>query len=90
MELSQILSLNFSTEVNTKNLPLNIYAVRLLNKKTNEVMDISLQHNGFCPSLSTESEHSNYGEYLSNLENSIIIEFCKSKKTNNTNDFLNI
>lgn len=90
MELVQILSINFSIEKNKKNLPINIYALRLLNKKTNEITDIAIQHNGFCPSISSEREQSNYNDYLSNLEYSIINDFSKSKKIRKTNDFSSI
>lgn len=86
MEKLQILSLNFSVEKNKKNLPINIYAIRLINNKTNEEIDILLNHNGYCPTISSEREQSNYNDYLSNLEYSVINEFCKSKKIKLTDD----
>ena len=45
MEKLQILALNFSVEKNKKNLPINIHAIRLINNKTNEEIDILLNHN---------------------------------------------
>jgi hypothetical protein len=85
MEVTQLLSLNFSLEINQKNLPKNIYGLKLLNEKTNEMVSLFICHNGHCPNISSEREQSNYNDYLSNLETSIINEYCKLNKIKNLN-----
>lgn len=83
MEATQFLSLNFSLEENNNVLPKNIYGLRLFNKKTNELISLLVEHNGYCPNISTEREQSNYNDYLSNLEVSVIKEYCKSNNIKN-------
>ena len=80
MEATQLLSLNFSLKTNQKDLPKNIYGLKLINEKTNEIVSLYINHNGYCPNISSEREQSNYNDYLSNLENSIINEYCKLNK----------
>ncbi|MFA9290055.1 MAG: hypothetical protein ACEQSF_02375 [Solirubrobacteraceae bacterium] len=84
MEATQLLSLNFSLKVNQKDLPKNIYGLKLLNEKTNETVSLFISHNGYCPNIYSEREQSNYNDYLSNLESSIINEYCKLNKIKNT------
>lgn len=72
---TEILNSNFDLQ-NVK-YPKNVYALRISDEKGN-VYDISVTHNGFCPNISTERERSNFNDYLSNLENSIVSEFFKS------------
>lgn len=74
---TEILNCNFNLE----NIvyPKNIYALRISDEK-GSVYDISVLHNGFCPNITTEREQSNFNDYLSNLEYSIVSEFFKSIK----------
>jgi hypothetical protein len=85
MDVAQLLTLNFSLEINQKGLPKNIYGLKLLNEKTNETVSLFVNHNGYCPNISSEREQSNYNDYLSNLETSIINEYCKLNKIKNSN-----
>jgi hypothetical protein len=84
MDAAQLLSLNFSLKINQKNLPKNIYGIKLFNEKTNEIISLLIHHNGYCPNLSSEREQSRYNDYLSNLETSIINEYCKLNKIKNS------
>lgn len=84
MEAKQLLSLNFSLKINQKDLPKNIYGLKLLNEKTNETVSLFINHNGYCPKIYSDREQSNYNDYLSNLETSIINEYCKLNKIKNS------
>ena len=88
MQTQDLSKYNF--DVQTKNLPVNIYGLRILdlNKKQNH--DIVISHNGYCPNISTEREQSNYNDYLSNLENSLLIEFEKATKIKNYTRILEV
>lgn len=79
---SQDLS-RFNFEVQTKNLPSNIYGLRILDLDKNQNHDLIITHNGYCPNINTEREQSNYNDYLSNLENSLLVEFEKTTKIKN-------
>ncbi len=72
---TEILNANFDIE-NVK-YPKNIYAVRI-SDEMDTTYDITVQHNGYCPNISTEREQSNYNDYLSNLHNTVIDEFFKT------------
>jgi hypothetical protein len=76
----------FSFEVQTKNLPVNIYAIRILDTDKNQIHDVCISHNGYCPNISTEREQSNFNDYLSNLEYGVINEL--KKKINIKNNIL--
>lgn len=78
MQLQDLSKYNF--EVQTKNLPINIYGLRILDLEKNQNHDIVISHNGYCPNICTEREQSNYNDYLSNLESSVLSEFEKSTK----------
>ena len=78
---TEILNLNFSIEQNKKNLPSNIYALRVLNVDENEIFEVAINHNGHCPELNSEREESIFTEYLCNLEYNLIEEYFKYKKT---------
>jgi hypothetical protein len=84
---TEILNSNFDLE----NIiyPKNIYALRICDEKGN-VYNISVSHNGFCPNISTEREQSNFNDYLSNLEYSIISEFFKSTNKRTPKNYNNI
>jgi hypothetical protein len=88
MQTQDLSKYNF--DVQTKNLPINIYGLRILdlNKKQNH--DIVISHNGYCPNIITEREQSNYNDYLSNLENSLLIEFEKATKIKNYTRILEV
>ena len=72
---TDILNLNFNLKYNE--FPSNLYALRVKDSK-GEIFDISMKHNGFCPDISSEREQSNFNDYLSNLESSVVKEFFKS------------
>lgn len=59
--------------------PKNIYAIRIKDER-GLIYDISVVHDGYCPEIKSERDQSNYNEYLSNLEYSVINEFFKSIK----------
>lgn len=71
--------LNFNFDLKNINYPKNIYALRIKDSHEN-IYDISVEHNGFCPEIFSEREQSNYNDYLSNLENSVVQAFFKSIK----------
>ena len=81
MEAIDLSKYNF--EVQTKNLPVNIYGLRILDLDKNKNYDIFISHNGYCPNLNSEREQSNYNDYISNLEASLLLEFEKMNKINN-------
>ena len=74
----EIFNVNFN--IQNKNLPLNIYALRILDVNKNKIYDISIEHNGYCPNIYTEREQSNYNDYLANLEQEVVNQFFKSAK----------
>ena len=77
---TEILNLDFSIEQSKKNLPSNIYALKVLNVDENEVFEIAINHNGYCPELNSEREESIFTEYLCNLEYNLIEEYFKYNK----------
>jgi hypothetical protein len=87
MKTTDITSFNF--DVQKKNLPTNIYALRILDDE-NKHYDIVITHNGYCPNLSTEREQSNYNDYLSNLEYDVVDEFFKSSKIKKPKNYSHI
>lgn len=78
MQTQDLSKYNF--DMQTKNLPVNIYGLRIFNLNKKQTHNIVILHNGYCPNIVTEREQSNYNDYLSNLENSLLIEFEKSTK----------
>ena len=72
---NDILEANFDVE--GKIYPENIYAVKIKDS-TENVYEIAVNHDGYCPNIYSEREQSNYNDYLSNLENSVVTEFFKS------------
>jgi hypothetical protein len=87
MDATQLLSLDFSKEINQKKLPENVYGLKLINKKTSEIVTLLINHDGYCPDISSEREQSNFNDYLSNLESSIVSEYCKLNKIKDSNLF---
>ena len=83
---TEILNSNF--DLNNINYPKNIYALRICDEKGN-IYDISVSHNGFCPNIKTEREQSNFNDYLSNLEYSIVSAFFKSIKKRKPKTYYN-
>ncbi|MBP6385745.1 MAG: hypothetical protein KA313_09665 [Pseudarcicella sp.] len=81
MQIQDLSKYNF--EVQTKNLPINIYGIRILDLDKNQNHDIVISHNGYCPNICTEREQSNYNDYLSNLESSVLSVFEKGTKIKN-------
>ncbi len=81
---------NYNFEVQTKNLPVNIYGLTILDLDTKQKYDIFVTHNGYCPNINTEREQSNYNDYLCNLENSLLTEFEKTSKIKNYNRILEV
>lgn len=84
--ITELLNSNFDLQ-NVK-FPNNIYAIRISDGKGN-VYDITVTHNGYCPIINTEREQSNFNDYLSNLENSIVYEFFKSIKKRKPKNYKN-
>lgn len=84
---TEILNSNFDLE-NIK-YPKNIYALRISDNKGN-IFDIAVAHTGYCPDLCSEREQSNFNDYLSNLESSIVSEFFKSIKVRKPKNYSNI
>lgn len=80
MNNRDIFSMDLSIEANKTNLPKNLYAIRVLNEDTNEVFDLCIEHDGYLPNISTERERSHFGQYLSNLEYTLIDEYFKQNK----------
>lgn len=78
MENIQILNLDFN--IANKNLPINIYAIRVFDCENNKTFDLLINHDGTCPNIFTEREQSRYNDYLSNLEYKLIDEFYKTNK----------
>ena len=62
--------------------------MRICDEKGN-IYDISVSHNGFCPNIKTEREQSNFNDYLSNLEYSIVSAFFKSIKKRKPKTYYN-
>jgi hypothetical protein len=83
---TEILNSNF--DLNNIKYPKNIYALRICDEKGN-IYDISVSHNGFCPNIKTEREQSNFNDYLSNLEYSIVSAFFKSIKKRKPKTYYN-
>jgi len=81
--------LNSNFELKNTIYPKNIYALRMEDGKGN-IYDISVEHNGFCPDIYSEREQSNYNDYLSNLEYSVVQEFFKSIKKRKPKTYSNL
>ena len=84
MENSQILNLDFN--IINKNLPMNLYAVRVFDVDNDKTFDVVINHDGNCPNIYSERDQSRFNDYLSNLEYEVIDEFYKKnnlKKPNN-------
>ncbi len=81
MKIQDLSQFNF--EAQTKNLPVNIYGLRILDLDQNKNHDIIISHNGYCPSINTEREQSIYNDYLSNLESTLLNEFERTTKIKN-------
>lgn len=77
---TKILDIDFSLDKNSTSLPVNIYAIKVHNIDENYYFKIAVEHNSFCPNISSNHEDSNFLEYLSNLESRLIEEYYKSKK----------
>ena len=81
---------NFDFNIQDKNLPINIYALRVLDNEKSKAYDIIINHTGYCPHISSEREQSNYNDYLSNLENEVINEFFKLNKIRKPKNYSNL
>lgn len=75
--IEEILNRNCNL-TNTK-YPSNVYAIRIKDKNEN-IFDILIKHNGYCPEIKSEREQSRFNDYLSNLENSAIDVYFKINK----------
>lgn len=84
---TDILNSNF----NLKNAlyPKNVYALRIEDSKGN-IYDICVEHNGFCPNIYSERMQSNYNDYISNLEYSVVQEYFKSIKKRKPKEYSNL
>lgn len=81
---------NFSFQIENKKLPINIYALRLIDNDKNNIFDIVINHDGFCPEINSEREQSYYNDYLSNLENEIVSEYFKINKIQKPKNYSNL
>jgi|GEM_PF-6138082 len=90
METSELLSLNFSLKKYQRNLPKNIYAIRVLNVDKNETFCLAIEHDGYCPHLNTDRDESNFGEYLCNLQSKLIGTYYKANKTKKPKQYYSI
>ncbi len=81
MQLQDLSKYNF--QVQTKNLPINIYGLRIIDNDKNQTYDVVINHNGYCPIIYTEREQSNYNDYLSHLEATVINEFLQTTRIKN-------
>jgi len=88
MQTQDLSKYNF--DIQTKNLPINIYGLRIIDLDKKQKHEIVINHNGYCPNICTEREQSNYNDYLSNLENTLLIEFEKSTEIKNYSRILEV
>jgi hypothetical protein len=80
----------FNFEILNRNLPINIYALRLSDNTKNTTFDIIINHDGYCPIISSERKQSNYNDYLPNLENTIINEYFKINRIKKPKNYSNL
>ena len=87
---TNILNVNFEIEENNHSLPLNIYAIKVLNLDENTTFEIAIKHNGYCPNISSEYEESKFSEYLCNLEYTLIDEYYKQNNMKKPKSYYSI
>jgi hypothetical protein len=80
----------FDFNIANKNLPVNIYALRLLDNDKNSIYDIIINHDGCCPNTVSERDQSNFNDYLSNLESEVIGEFFKLNKIKKPKNYFHL
>jgi len=90
MEHTQLLGLNFSVKENSKNLPKNIYAIKVLDYDTNKTFDLAIEHDGYCPELSSDHILSNFGEYLCNVQYKIIEDYFRLNEVEKPKSYTSI
>ena len=78
--MSNLEIFNFDLKKVKNDLPKNIYATEILNVDTNEVFKIAIEHNGYCPTICSDHDQSNFAEYLCNLQASLIQAYFKANK----------
>lgn len=88
MQIQDLTKYNF--DIQSINLPVNIYGLRIYDLDKKQKYDIVVSHDGYCPKICTDREQSNYNDYLSNLERSLLIEFEKSTKIRNYTRILEV
>ncbi len=88
MNNTEIFNINFSLQ--NKHLPLNVFALRILDLNKNKIYDIAIEHNGYCPEIYTEREQSNYNDYIANLEREVVYQFFKYNKIRIPKNYSNI
>ncbi len=71
---------NFDLNKVKSDLPKNVYATEILNIENNEVFKIAIQHNGYCPTICSDHDQSNFSEYLCNLQAYLIQAYFKTNK----------
>ena len=77
---TKILNIDFSLEQNQRHLPINIYAVKVFNVDKNEVFQIAINHNGYCPEINSNNDESKFNDYLCNLEYNLIDNYFNSNE----------
>lgn len=85
MENTQLLNFDFN-QIN-KNLPKNIYGLRIFDVDKNKTYDLVINHLGFCPNIFSERDQSRFNDYLSTLEYQVINDFYKYNKLKKPNSY---
>lgn len=81
---------SYNFEIQKSELPRNIYAIKIEDSTNNIIHDLSIEHDGYCPSICDERDQSQFSEYLCNLESLLVREFSKSNKLKNYNLLLEV
>lgn len=83
----EIFNLDLSTG---KDLPKNIYAIKVLNADNNTTFEIAIVHDGYCLKGDNDHDESNLGEYLCNLEYKLIDNYFKTNKIKKPKSYYSI
>lgn len=88
--MSNLEIFNYNLDLIDKNLPKNIYGIKVLNVDKNETFNIAIEHIGYCPALYGEREESRFNDYLSNLEYKVIDEYFKTIKKRKPKNYYSV
>jgi hypothetical protein len=81
---------SYNFEIQKNELPRNIYAIKIEDSTNKIIHDLSIEHDGYCPSIYDERDQSQFSEYLCNLENSLVSELNKKNEIKNYNLLLEV